>query len=432
MFFLLRNMSIEFFLQLTINGLLLAAFYTAVTLGFSTIWGVMRLINLAHGEFLLMGAFTAWFFFNPQREQSLVIGSSDTTFLVIAVLSFGVGLLLAGSGLMRGHFARRWQRLFIGVAIASAVGLAGYLLWSSAGLDDIHITVLALVTVGLALTLGLLISRFVLRASVKNNVLRTLIGYGLGAGLVAAGVLLWQASGYSPIDPFLSLPLVFLLFFGVGYLLQKRLINRIIDGPYLTMLLVTFAISIILQNIGLAIYAADPRRINAEYGPAIPLIGNLTIPPNKLLMAIMSIVLAVGLSLFLRHTRIGYAIRAAAQNKMAARLMGINVKETYALTFGVSIALTAAAGAMMGTFQPITPVTGPPWTLRAFAIVALGGLGSVRGVVAGSLVLGLAETYIGGYADVGWAIAATFVILVITLIVRPQGIIGGLRPVEEV
>jgi branched-chain amino acid transport system permease protein len=224
---------------------------------------------------------------------------------------------------------------------------------------------------------------------------------------------------------------VFLLFFGIGYALQKGLLNRIIDGPYLTMLLVTFAISIMLQNLGLAIYAADPRRINADYGPAIPLTASLTVPPNKLLISIVSIFMAFGLSLFLRRTRLGYAIRAAAQNKMAARLMGIDVRETYALTFGISLALTAAAGAMMGTFQPITPVTGPPWTLRAFAIVALGGLGSVRGVIAGSLVLGLIETYIGGYADVGWAIAATFVILVIALIMRPQGITGGLRTVEE-
>ncbi len=86
---------------------------------------------------------------------------------------------------------------------------------------------------------------------------------------------------------------------------------------------------------------------------------------------------------------------------------------------------------MMGTFQAITPINGPPWTLRAFAIVALGGLGKVQGVVAGGLVLGLAESYVGGYVDVGWAIAMSFIILVITLVVRPQGITGGMVVVEE-
>jgi branched-chain amino acid transport system permease protein len=111
--------------------------------------------------------------------------------------------------------------------------------------------------------------------------------------------------------------------------------------------------------------------------------------------------------------------------------MGINVGETYAVTFGVSLALTAVAGAMMGTFQPITPVTGAPWTLRAFAIVALGGLGKVEGAVIGGLVLGLAETFIGGYTDVGWGIAATFVILVIALIANPRGLSRGFQAVEE-
>lgn len=425
-------MSVEFFLQLTINGLLLAAFYTAVTLGFSTIWGVMRLINLAHGEFLLMGAFTGWFFFNPQREQSLTIGSNETTPLVIAILVLLAGLALAETGLFKSRLQDRWQRRLAGIITAAVIGFGGYLVWQNAEFQDVEITVLALVGIGLALTIGFLLSRFALASFVKSQSLRTVIGYGVGAAIVLAGVALWQASEFPSIDPFLSLPLVFLLFFGVGYALQKGLLNRIVDGPYLTMLLVTFAISIMLQNLGLAIYAADPRRINADYGAAIPLTQSLTIAPNKLLISIISVLMAVGLSLFLRRTRLGYAIRAAAQNKMAARLMGINVRETYALTFGISLALTAAAGAMMGTFQPITPVIGPPWTLRAFAIVALGGLGNVRGVIAGSLVLGLVETYIGGYADVGWAIAATFVILVITLIVRPQGITGGLRPVEEV
>jgi branched-chain amino acid transport system permease protein len=116
---------------------------------------------------------------------------------------------------------------------------------------------------------------------------------------------------------------------------------------------------------------------------------------------------------------------------MAARLMGIDIHETYAITFGLSIALTALAGAMIGTYLPIAPINGPPWTLRAFSIVALGGLGKVQGVVTGGLVLGLTESYIGGYVGAAWAIAAAFIVLVIVLVVRPQGITGGLLVTEE-
>jgi branched-subunit amino acid ABC-type transport system permease component len=196
------------------------------------------------------------------------------------------------------------------------------------------------------------------------------------------------------------------------------------------MLLVTFAISIILQNIGLQIYAADPRKINIDYGRALSF-GVITVPPAKLITIIVSILMIAGLVLFQKRTRIGYAIRAAAQNKMAARLMGIDIYETYAITFGISLALTAMAGGMMATFQPTAPINGPPWTIRAFAIVALGGLGNVQGVIVGGFVLGIAESFMGGYIATGWAIAASFIILVVTLVLRPQGITGGLVPVEE-
>jgi branched-chain amino acid transport system permease protein len=209
------------------------------------------------------------------------------------------------------------------------------------------------------------------------------------------------------------------------------LFNRVVEGPYLTMLLITFAVSIILQNIGLKIFRADPRRINIDYGNAYYITENLTVPPVRVLILLISAIMIAGLVWFLQRTRIGYAIRAAAQHKMAARLMGINIRETYAITFGVAIALTGLAGAMMGMFQPITPVTGPMWTLRAFAIVALGGLGKVEGVIAGGFVLGLVESYIGGYIGIGWGIAAAFIILVLTLVTRPQGLTGGLQPVEE-
>jgi branched-chain amino acid transport system permease protein len=197
------------------------------------------------------------------------------------------------------------------------------------------------------------------------------------------------------------------------------------------MLLVTFAVSIILQNFMLSIYTADPRRINVDYSTAIQLGSpNLTIGLPRLLTLIVSAVMVVGLMLFLRYTRIGYAIRAAAQNKMAAKLMGINIHEVYAMTFAVSLALTAMAGAMMVTFQPFTPVDGPKWTIRAFAIVALGGLGKVEGVVVGAMVLGIVESFIG-YQDVGWAVTAAFGLLVVMLVIRPQGLTGGLVSTEE-
>jgi branched-chain amino acid transport system permease protein len=172
---------------------------------------------------------------------------------------------------------------------------------------------------------------------------------------------------------------------------------------------------------------------------------DIRVPADKSYVILTSIVLIAGLVWFLRKTRTGYAIRAAAQNKQSARLVGIDIYETYAITFGIALAVTAVAGALMGTFQPITPVVGARWTLRAFAIVALGGLGRIQGVVIGGFVLGITESYIGGYLPklnqaipqskivnaTGWAIAASFIILVIMLVLRPPGIAGGLVLEDE-
>lgn len=428
-------MNFDFIFQLAINGFLLGGFYASMTLGFSIIWGVMRLINLAHGEFLLMGAFTAWFFFNPQREQMLTISSDDatTTIVVMVFIALAFGAFLSEFLLDRKRFSSVIQRRMIGFGSSLGVALILYVLWNANQFSDVNLSIMLIVMTSLALSVGFIVSHLVLDywQEWQNPWKRRLVGYSVGILSALGFYLLWQGSGFISIDPFIGLPIIFILFFAFGYVLQNGLFNRIVEGPYLTMLLVTFAVAIMLQSIGLQIYAADPRRINIEYSTAFYLGGNLTIAPAKFLTVIVSILMIVGLTLFLRYTRVGYAIRAAAQNKVAARLMGINIHETYAITFGIAVALTAMAGAMMGTFQPITPVTGPIWTLRAFAIVALGGLGKIQGVVVGGMVLGMAESFVGGYVGIGWATAVAFILLVVMLMVRPQGITGGLVAAEE-
>lgn len=430
-------MGIDFFIQLVINGLLLGAFYATMALGFSIIWGVMRLINLAHGEFLMMGAFVAWFFFNPDRPQDLIIAAdAETTYVTpIALVIFGIilGGLIAefavGEDRLPNKLVRRGAGMLSGVVGAIVI----FLIWQAAAFTDVTISMFNMIYFGLILSIGFIVSHIVLNKIMAYGTLNQRRTIGYGSGIVVATVLrlVWAASGNTPIDPFLSLPILFVLFFALGYVLQNSFLNRLIGGPYLTMLLVTFAISIMLQNFGLLIYKADPRRINLEYGNAINLFGSITVPPTRVIMVVIAVVMIAGLVAFLRFTRTGYAIRAAAQNEMAARLMGIDINEVYAITFGISLALTAMAGAMMGTFQPITPVDGPVFTLRAFSIVALGGLGKVEGVVVGGLALGLAESLVGGYINTGWAIAVAFILLVFMLVVRPQGITGGLVASEE-
>lgn len=483
-------MNIDFFLQITINGLLLGMFYALMTMGFSIIWGVMRLINLAHGEFLIMGAYLTWFFFNPQREQSLNIGSEtpDEILSTIQGLFVAMGLVLGfiASEIVgnQTRFKTDLQKRLIGFPIGAAIAYIVYQLWKADDFEQISVPMVDIMRWGLILSAGFILSHLVLgfaasrlrdRGQLSDDMMRfeiwirRLIGYGIAYFVVQYLFNRWADGGYEPIDPYQSLLALVILFFALGYVIQRGLFNRLVEGPYLTMLLITFAVSIILQNIGLQIYAADPRKTDTSYSGnfwdrgdmtngtfEVPLLGvslpnpfglfseesfpEITLSQDKTYIVLVSIILIAVLVWFLRYTRTGYAIRAAAQNKLAARLVGIDINETYAITFGIALAMTGIAGGLMGTFQPITPVTGARWTLRAFAIVALGGLGRIQGVVMGGLILGLTESYIGGYLPqindaipqfeivnaTGWAIAASFILLVVMLVLRPQGVAGGL------
>jgi branched-chain amino acid transport system permease protein len=361
----------DFFLQLTINGIMLGGLYAAMNLGFSVVWGVMGLINLAHGEFVMIGAYIAWVLANPGRTE-------------------------------------------IGITLGSQV-------------YPVQILVLALAWG----SLGLVFSRFVLRSRIRQPVVRRVIGYGGSAALMYGIVAAWTAMGSPAVDPLLSIPVVMLIAFGIGYVVQRGLFNRIVEGPHLTMLLITFGVSIIMSNTVLRIFTANPRTISLSYERGIHISQNLTLSPVRVIVFLLSLVMMGLLLIFMQRTRTGRAIRAAAQNKMAARLVGIDVKETYAITFAISVAFAAAAGAMLSGFSAIVPLLGAPLTLRAFAITALGGLGKIEGAVVGGLVLGLTESFVGGYINTGWQVAAAFLLLVFFLVVRPQGLLGGLRAMPE-
>jgi len=290
-------------LQALLSGILLGGFYAVMVLGFSIIWGVMGVINLAHGEYLMIGAYLAWIF-----------------------------------------------------------------------------------------------------------------------------------STYLGMDPFFSLILIMPIMFVVGYVVQLVLINRIVERPHLMALLVTFGLSIALANVVKLIYTADPRFIDVWYSGSRDFAG-LTFPLAKSFMFIASIIIMIVLTIFLQRSRLGKSIRAAAQNKNAARIVGIEINQVYAMTAGICIALTAAAGAMISLTVPVYPFMGPPFTLKAFTITAMGGLGRIPGALIGGLILGIAEVMIARFVPgigTNLGVAISFVLLVIVLIVRPQGILQGLRPLDEV
>ncbi len=285
--------------QAAINGVMLGGFYAVMVLGFSIIWGVMGVINLAHGEFVMVGAYITW-----------------------------------------------------------------------------------------------------------------LLSKQLG----------WE--------PFATVIVVFPVMFAVGYALQHGLINRVIDRPYLISLLVTYGLSIIIANATKIIFTATPRTVDTAFS-GFWRVGDVTVPITKTIVLIAALIIMSGLHLFLQYTRLGKSIRAAAQNREAARIVGIEIKYVYAITFAICIALTAVAGTLVAPTQPIYPFMGPPLTLKAFAITAMAGLGSIPGALMGGIVLGLVEVLIATFVPgvgTNLGIVSSFVILVVVLVTRPQGLFGGLKP----
>jgi len=281
------------YLQFTVDGILLGGIYAAVAVGFSLVWGIMNIVNLAHGAFVMLGGYVSYFLF-------------------------------------------------------SALGL----------------------------------------------------------------------------DPFLSLPLAMLALFVLGWLVQSLLVNRIMRAPMLMTFLLTFAISLIIVDLALQLFSATFRTVAPPYSAAGLHVGGLVVPLVRAAVLAVAVALTVLLQQFLARTKPGQAILATGMDVDAARLVGIDTARVYALTFALGAALAGAAGDLIAMVYPISPSIGDPFTLRAFVVVVLGGLGNVYGALLGGVIFGLIETLGAARLGTGYEDALAFGALVVMLVLRPRGLIG--------
>lgn len=281
--------------QVLVNWLLLGSLYGAVALGFSLVWGIMNIVNLAHGAFIIVGAYTAFWLYT-----------------------------------------------------------------------QLHI------------------------------------------------------------DPYIGIPLTMAVLFIIGWIVQYVAINRVIRAPLLVTFLLTFGLNLLIADLVQQFFSSDLRSINTAYAGNGLDIGSTHIAFDRLIAAVIAVLLTAALNYFLTRTRTGNAILATGMDRDAARLMGISIRNTYALTFAIGAALAGAAGAMLSELYPFDPSSGGTFTLRAFVIVVLGGLGTPWGVLAGGLVFGLAETVVPLIPGVGpgYDDAIAFAVLVAVLIFRPNGLLG--------
>jgi len=226
------------------------------------------------------------------------------------------------------------------------------------------------------------------------------------------------------IDPILSLIIGIPLLFGIGFAIQKYLLNRAFKISMDATLIMAFGISIILQNIYQLIWTPMSRGLTTSYALKSFSVGPMHFPLVYLLDFIAAIVVMLFLREFLRRTYLGKAIRAAAQDRKAAHLMGINTDRVYAFTFAIAMSFAAIAGVFLGLTFPFTPVSGMPFLIIALGVVVLGGLGSVAGTFVAGIIFGLAQTLGGHFFGVAAQMLVAYTMVLVVLAVIPRGIFG--------
>jgi branched-chain amino acid transport system permease protein len=226
------------------------------------------------------------------------------------------------------------------------------------------------------------------------------------------------------LDPFLVLLPVAVAFFVFGYFLQTGLVNPFITRPEHTQFMLLIALAIIMTNALLMLFGPEARSVQVDYQLESFELGGVLLDKARLYAASAAVVAAASLFAFFRFTLTGKSIRACADNHLGARVVGLNVKRLYGLTFGLGAACVAVAGCAMVLLVDVTPSLGPYYTLLAFVIVIVGGLGSMTGALLGGVLIGVSEALAGLLIAPSAKSMFSFGLLILVLLLRPQGLLG--------
>ncbi len=236
-----------------------------------------------------------------------------------------------------------------------------------------------------------------------------------------AATVLFAALG---LDPFLAVLPAAVAFFAFGYALQTALINPFITRPEHSQFMLLVAVAIIMVNALLMLFGPAARNVQVDYQLESFELGSILIDKARLYSAGAAVLAAFGLFAFFKYSLTGKAIRACADNYMGARVVGLDVKKLYALTFGLGSVCVAVAGCAMVLLVDVTPPLGPYYTLLAFVIVIVGGMGSMGGALLGGVLIGLSEALAGLFVAPSAKSMFSFGLLILVLLFRPQGLLG--------
>jgi len=354
------------FLQQLLNGLTLGSMYALIALGYTMVYGILELINFAHGEVVMIGAY---------------VGLGVLVLLLPLGLPWYVALLLA---------------LLVAMAICSLVGVGIERLAYRPLLSQSR--TLTLLETGLLGAVGATV--FWISQALRNNLTPLVLGLGLLVGATGAG-LLWLLYAY------------------IAKNTKKRRL------PRLSLLITALGMSIFLQN-AVRLIAGSRDQVMPDVLPAVTWnVGTIEVQPIQVLIIGVSVTLMAGLTFLIQKTRLGKAMRATAQDMEAAQLMGINTVQIVVITFVLGSILGAVAGILFGLFfKTINFFLGFQAGLKAFTAAVLGGIGNIPGAMLGGLLLGILESMAAGYLSSEWKDVFAFVALVLVLLFRPAGLLG--------
>jgi branched-chain amino acid transport system permease protein len=433
---------LTFWLQQLLNGLFLGSIYALIALGYTMVYGVLRLINFAHGDIFMVGAFVGYWVLS---QEGLSSGPAWLALLVALLAAMG-GCALLGVGI------ERWAYRPLRTAHLSdlAMGLGVWLFF-------IFYTVLSLLQLPAAAAVGWA----VLLAGVWSAALvwavrssspragparpgggregiRRALGAGVGLYGLGVGALGWA---HQPWPVALFLPLLGALgWAGVVGLLRRRSVQ---PAPRLAALITAIGVSLLLENLGVIwlgpAVRAYPQTISSASFPGLQARYGLAINAQQITIFWTAVALMCLLHLFITRTRVGRAMRAVSYDWETAQLMGINVNSVIAVTFAVGSALAGAGGLLYGMrFNSVDPQMGILPGLKAFVAAVLGGIGDIRGAMLGGMLMGLVEILVSGLS---WHVttgvdftgstlrdALAFALLIAVLIVKPTGLMGRHEP----
>lgn len=420
-------------IQQLLNGLTVGGIYALIALGYTMVYGIIKLINFAHGDIFMIGAFAG--FFAITLITDLFIGTLVASSIGAVVSEYKLIIAIVSSivfcGLL-GLFVERvaYRPLREGspkTIIGSAIGLAFIIFVAVFGKGEFQMdtALLFLVILGMLSILSFAYIRYAgnnIKSLSKENINQKIIVYTVL--YIIAFIILTYLAWYFDMTTMVFVSFAFVLL--VYWLVVSRVKSTNAGGnSRINALISAIGMSMILSNMVMLLRGTSDQPYRMGFFTGTINIGSFSVSSLQIFIIVFSFILMGILFYIIHKTKFGLSMRAVSHNLNAARLMGINPDKVIAMTFVIGSALAGVAGVLVGTYyQSVSPNIGMMYGLKAFVAAVLGGIGSIPGAVVGGIVLGIAEVVGIAFLSSSYKDAIAFGILILILIIKPTGIFG--------